>query len=158
MNYNDIDRIVARTFKIKVSTIHSNSHKVEVIFARAAAIKLSHDLLKYSFNRLSKVYNKRSHNTAGNAYRVAGNMYDTDPEFRALFDQARNKAKAFLDGWKPRKQRYNLHYRLREKEISVDNKSRTVSISPDQEHLISRSGQLAKLLKQHNYSVQYSIL
>jgi len=158
MNHHDIDRIVARYYKVKPAKIHSHSQQDHIILARAAAIRLNHDLLKYSFNRLCRLYDRKSHNTAGNAYRNACNMYDTDKNYRLLYDQAHADALKFLMSWGPKKQRYNLHYRLREKEIRLETKSKTVSITSDQEQLITGSGQLRKLLHKHNYSVQYAIL
>jgi hypothetical protein len=158
MKYQDTDRIIARNFGVKAKVLHSHSQVDHILLARAAAIKINHDLLKYSFNRLCRLYDRKSHNTAGNAYRNACNMYDTDKRFRAMYDQAHQEAIKFSQNWIPRKQRYNLHYRLREKEIRLETKSRVVSITADQETLISGSRQLKKLLKTHNYSVQYAIL
>lgn len=158
MNHHDIDRIVARYFKVNPAKMHSHNQQDFILLARAAAIRLNHDLLKYSFNRLCRLYDRKSHNTAGNAYRNACKMYDTDKKFKSKYDRAHDDAVNFLEKWGPKKQRYNLHYRLREKEIHVSTKTRTVSISADQEPLISGSKQLKKLLKQHHYSVQYAIL
>jgi len=158
MNYHDVDRLVARNFKIKVQLIHSASHEKHIILARAAAIKINRDLLRLSFTRLSKIYNKKSHNTSSHSYRVANDSIDTDKDFRAKYTKAVEQATKFKESWKPRKQKYNLHFRLREKEIPVDTKSRTISIRPDQEGLITGSSQLKKIIKSHNYQVQYSIL
>ena len=158
MNYHDVHRIVARCFGLKVKELMSHSQSDQIIKVRSAAIRINHDLLKYSFNRLKRIYGKRSHNTIGNAYRNSCDLYDTDKLYRDLYDKAHAEAVIFLHSWKPRKQRYNLHYRLREKNLPVDSKHRTVSINPEQESLITASGQLKKLLKQHNYSVQYSII
>jgi hypothetical protein len=158
MNYQDIDRIVARHFGVKQKFIHKNAQFDAVIKVRAAAIRLNHDVVGYSFNRLSKIYHKRSHNTAGNAYRTACNLYDTDKDFHQLYDAAHADAIRFFEAWKPRKQCYNLHYRLRKKQIRVETRSRTVSITPEQEQLISGSKQIRSLLKKHSYSVQYAIL
>jgi len=158
MKYHDVHRIVARSFGMKVKELMSHSQSDQIIKVRSAAIRINHDLLKYSFNRLKRIYGKRSHNTIGNAYRNSCDLYDTDKQYRDLYDKAHAEALVFMNSWAPRKQRYNLHYRLREKNMPVDCKHRTVSINPDQESLITGSGQLRKLLKQHNYSVQYSIL
>jgi len=158
MNYHDVDRLVARNFKIKVHLIHSSSHEKHIILARAAAIKINRDLLRLSFVKLSKIYNKRSHNTSSHSYKVANDSIDTDKDFRAKYTKALEEAMTFKATWKPRKQKYNLHYRLREKEIQVETKSRTISIRPDQEKLITGSSQLKKIIKSHNYQVQYSII
>jgi hypothetical protein len=158
MNYHDVHRIVARCFGLKVKELMSHSQSDQIIKVRSAAIRINHDLLKYSFNRLKRIYGKRSHNTIGNAYRNSCDLYDTDKQYRDLYDKAHAEAVIFINSWKPRKQLYNLHYRLREKELRVDSKHRIVSINPDKESLITASGQLKKLLKQHNYSVQYSLI
>ena len=158
MNYHDVHRIVARCFGLKVKELMSHSQSDQIIKVRSAAIRINHDLLKYSFNRLKRIYGKRSHNTIGNAYRNSCDLYDTDKLYRDLYDKAHAEAVNFLAAWKPRKQLYNLHYRLREKKLRVDSKHRIVSINPDKESLITASGQLKKLLKQHNYSVQYSLI
>jgi len=158
MNFQDVDRIVARNFKVKVMLIHSPSHEKHIILARAAAIKINRDLLKLSFSRLSEIYNKRSHNTASHSYKVANDSYDTDKDFQSKFNQALEQSISFKSTWKSRKQKYNLHYRLREKDILVETKSRTISIRQDQEKLITGSSQLRKIIKSHNYQVQYSIL
>lgn len=158
MNYNDIDRIVARNFGISNKLIHSKSQEDNIIKARAAAITICRRILDYKFSRLSKIYNKRSHNTSRNAYANCKNMLETDKLFAFRYGKAFAEAMYFNDDFKTRKQKYNLHYRLREKNITVRTKEHTISITPDQECLITGSVQLKKLLKAHKYSIQYSIV
>jgi len=158
MNSRDIDRIVSKNFGISTKLIHSSSHEDKIVMARAAAISLCRKYLGYPFTRLSKIYHKRSHNTSRDAVRNVENLIATNKAFAHRYGIACAQVEYAMDEWKTRKQRYNLHYRLRQKNIPVEPKNQTISISPDQEKLILNSRQLKKLLKQHNYSIQYSIV
>jgi hypothetical protein len=158
MNNRDIDRIVSRNFGVSVKLIHSSSHEEKIVIARAAAISLCRRYLNYRFTKLSKVYHKRSHNTSRDAVRNALNLIDTDKAFAYRYGVAAAQVEYAMDEWKTRKQKYNLHYRLRQKDIPVEPKNQTISIRADQEQLITKSIQLKKLLKTHNYSIQYSIV
>lgn len=158
MNSRDIDRIVSKNFGVSTKLIHSASHEDRIVMARAAAIALCRKYLSYPFTRLSKIYQKRSHNTSRDAVRNVENLIATNKAFAHRYQIACAQVEYALDEWKTRKQRYNLHYRLRQKDIPVEPKNQTISIRPDQEVMITKSTQLKRLLKQHNYSIQFSIV
>lgn len=156
MNHTYIDRIIARHFGIK-ENLHSRDKKTASIKARHAAMLLCSQVLGYSLHRIRRAYGRKSHSGIHHNLKVASNLYDTDRAFRAQYDAARAEAEAQLRAWKPTKQRYNLHYRLRQKGIQVNTKERMISIETNQESLIADAGQLRSLLEKHNYSIQYAI-
>jgi DNA-binding transcriptional ArsR family regulator len=157
MTYHDIDRIVARHFNVTVCELRSKSLKERIVLARDASMLLCHEILKASSNRLCRWYDKRSHSTTLRALKVAGNMRDTDKLYRARIVAADQDCREFFTRWPDRKQRFNLHYRVRAKGMILNTKTKTVSITEDQARILE-DGQLKKLLIKHNYAIQYSIL
>jgi len=158
MTHKEINQIVARNFGCTIAEITSASQQTRIAVPRAAAMLLCRRLLRYKYRQLQKAYNKRAHSTINNAINTAKNLYATDSDFRTRFDAAHKQAIELLPAFRQNKQRYNLHYRLRQKKVKVAAKSRTVSIRADQEAIIRQNNQLASLLSKHNYSVQYSIV
>lgn len=157
MTHKDIDLIICRHFRTTISAIHSTSHAEKSTFPRCAAMLICREVLGYKYARIQASYDKQSHSTINNALKTARNMIDTSAEFREKYKHAHDEAIYLLPLLKNHKQRYNLHYRLRQKKVKVNTKSKTVSILPDQEAII-RELQLSRLLSKHNYSIQYSIL
>jgi len=157
MTHKEIDKIICRHFGTTIKAIHSKSHAEESTLPRCAAMLLCREVLAYKYYRIQEAYNKRSHATISNALKTARNMIATDLIFRACYNVAHREAMELLPQLTKAKQRYNLHYRLREKKVNIITKHKTVSILPDQEAVI-RELQLSRLLSKHNYSIQYAIL
>lgn len=158
MNHNDINRIVARAWKIPSRNINLATRRDEILFPRLAAMLLCRRLLKMTMHQIRKAYGKRAVSTIHQVLISASNLYDTDKRFRLLFDAAYAEAVILFPELKQRRQQYNLHYRLRRKNFMITTSLKTISITQSQDHELKKDVQLLKLLNDHNYCVQYSIL
>ena len=157
MNFKDVNRIVARAFGINEQKIMSPIKKKDTILARSAAMLITHEVLRASSYRLCHYYKKKSHSTTLHAMTLARNMIDTDKTYRNNYYQALQKCIDFREKWPDRKQRFNLHYRVRAKGMILDTKTKTVSVTQEQARILEDS-QLKILLQKHKYAIQFSIL
>lgn len=158
MNHTDINRIVARHWGIRSRDINLPTRKNEILFPRLAAMLLCRRLLKMTMHQIRKAYAKRAVSTIHQVLDSASNLYDTHKQFRTRFDATHAEAIELMPEFRERRQRYNLHYRIRQKKFRVTTPSKTISITHSQEQDLNQDPQLRRLLKEHNYSVQYSIL
>lgn len=156
ITFVQVNKIVAKQFRISPKMIMSNNTTRPASEARHIAMWICKHYLDYSSNDLMQFYNKRNHSTPLNSIHRCQDLMDTDKAFRARVQLIEEKVMEKIDDLKEVKQRYNLHYRLREKDLRVNTKSKTVSLKPGEEDKIQNC-QLSKLLKKHHYSVQYSI-
>ena len=152
----EIDRITARVMGITPSQLRSTSRKHKITDARGVAMFMCNHYINASSNNLCRLYGKKSHSTTLNSLRRVNGLIDTDPAFRDKIDEIHKLISESTPHRKEIKQVYNLHYRLRQKGLTVDPKKRTVSLPPDEEKKIE-FGQLKKLLSNHKYIIQYSI-
>jgi len=158
MKPSDINRIVARHWSIRSRDITLPTRRDEILFPRLAAMLLCRRLLKMTMHQIRKAYGKRAVSTIHQVLISASNLYDTDKRFRMLFDAAHAEAVLLFPELKQRRQQYNLHYRLRQKNFMITTSLKTVSITQNDEQELNKDIQLRKLLRDHNYCVQYSIL
>jgi hypothetical protein len=158
MNHQDINRIVSRHFGIRSRDINLPTRKDEILFPRLAAMLLCRQVLKMTLHQIRKAYGKRAVSTIHGALASAGNIYGSRKQFRIRFDAAHAEAITLLPEFRERRQRYNLHYRIRQKKFRVTTPHKTISITHSQEQDLNQDPQLRRLLKEHNYSVQYAIL
>ncbi len=158
MNHHDINRITARHWKTRVQEINRKTRINQVLFPRLAAMLLCRQVLNMTLHQIRRAYSKKAVSTIYQVLQSACNLYDTDKHFRSRYDAAKAEAIRLLPVFRSRRQRYNLHYRIRQKEFVVNNKHKAISITQEQEHDLIEDPQLRRLLKEHNYSVQYSIL
>ena len=152
----EIDRITARVFGITSKQLRSLSMKRKITDARGVAMFMCNKYIHASSNDLCRIYGKKSHSTTLNSLSRVNGHIDTDKIFRNKIDEIHKLISESIPHRKEIKQIYNLHYRIRQKGLTVDSKKRTVSLPPDEERKIE-IGQLKKLLSQHNYIIQYSI-
>ena len=157
MNHTYINRIVFKHFGIK-ENLNTYTRLTIAVKARFAAMLLCKEELGYTLMKIKKAYNRKSHSSVHNAIVTAHNLIDTDPQYNANVSAARAEVKRTIIEFRKAKQRYNLHYRLRQKGIKVDSQERLISIETNQENLIADAQQLRSLLEKHNYLIQYSIL
>lgn len=153
-----IDRIVAPLFGVSVARMHQKTQKEPVIFARMLAMLLCHELLGHNWNRLRRAYNKQSHSTVRHAVITARNMVETNSLFREKYNTALAECRALSPLIKRDQRRYNMHFNLRAKSISVDARQRTISIGQHQENFISENKSLRRFITKNNYAIQYAIL
>jgi hypothetical protein len=149
--------MVSQLTGISVELMHSHSLKRTVCDARNLAMLKSHEHLGLSTLKLMKLYDKESHTTILNAFTSAKNLIDTNP---LAADRALRLEMAIAQHTKnglTTKQLYNLHYRIRKKGFGLNRKYKTISIHPSRKDEL-RKGQVMKLLKQHGYNVQYSLI
>ena len=170
MNYLDINIIVARHFGTTPELLMCSMKDIDAN-ARLFAYLLCQEVLKLSSNKLAKLYGKHQHTTPMRGLLTAKNLLDTNPIEAKKYYAALAEAQAMYKLWlmqekatlnamleqKQLKQIYNLNHRVREKGISVRTRSRTLSINESQLTEIQDT-QLKKLLENHNYAIQFSIL
>lgn len=151
----DIDKIVSRITKISVEAIHSDETKREISNPRAMAMLKCKEFLKWGTVKTRKHYNKDSHTTVMSALKTITSLINTDQKFKDMsikIDAAIRKRQAYYI----QKERYNLNYRIRQKNYTLDHKSKTVSINPGELSKLEKR-QVAKLIKKHNYKIQYTL-
>ena len=159
MIYEDINTIVARHFDTTPYLL-MHSFKEHDCDARAAAFLICHLVLDASTLKLARWYGKRQHTTPMRAMRTAGNLVDTNKEFRSKYKASLFEVQATINAETEKKvikQIYNLNHRVRKKGIVVCTRSRTLSITEAQLKDIN-DPQLTKLLTNHHYTIQLSIL
>jgi hypothetical protein len=156
MNHTNINRIIYKHFGIK-RNLTSFSLKTIAVKARFAAMLLCSEELGYSLHQIRRAYKRKSHSSIHHALVTARNLCETDKKYRQQVALARADVRYMKTELKRRKQRYNLHYRLRQKGVTVNTPDRMISITPEQEMLITASDQPQKLLSKHNYLIQYQI-
>ena len=128
--------------------------------ARIFAYLICHEVLGTSSNRLAKLYGKHQHTTPMRGLHTAKGLMETNPMFHRMYKSALMEVQAVYNAElekKTIKQIYNLNHRVREKGISVRTRSRTLSCTEDQLNDLNDS-QLKKLLDNHHYAIQLSIL
>lgn len=152
----EIDRITARVFGITSKQLRSPSVKRKITEARFVAMFMCNKYIHASSNDLCRIYGKKSHSTTLNSLSRVNGLIETDKVFQSKINEIHKLISESTPHRKEIKQVYNLHYRLRQKGLTVDPKKRTVSLPPDEESKIE-IGQLKKLLSLHNYIIQYSI-
>jgi hypothetical protein len=157
MTHTDINRIIYKHFGI-FKHLNSYSLKQIAVNARFAAMLLCNEELGYSLHRIRRAYNRKSHSGVHHAITTCRNLCETDKAYRAKVEASRADVLRMKIELKHRKQRYNLHYRLRQKGIIVNTSDRMISLKPDQESLITTGNQPQRLIKQHNYLIQYTLL
>ena len=151
-----INKIVAKEFNITSKQLMSKNMKKNIATARHVSMWFCHRELGWSSLVLCREFHKLSHSTTLGSLKRAQNIMDTEPAFRLKIlniEAGIIQKKVLLQ---EDKQRYNLNYRLREKELRINTQQKTVSLIAEDEYKID-SGQLKKLLKNHGYSIQYSI-
>ncbi len=158
INHHYTDRVVAKHFNLPVSAIRRPTRKEAIILLRFAAILVAKNQLGYSLNKLKRAYGKKSHSTIHHAINEAGNLIDTNITFRQKYEAVMDELSHLAPELQADKQRYNLHYRLRRKQIRVSAKQKSISIIPDQAELISQNTQLRHLIKTHKYNIQFSLI
>ncbi len=159
MTHRDINIIVARHFGTTADLLVS-SMKDPDCDARAAAYLICHQALGASTIKLAKWYGKHQHTTPMRVMRTANNLIDTDKKFRGKFKSALLEVQSTIHAEiekKTIKQIYNLNHRVREKGIVVRTRSRTLSCTEEQLN-DANDLQLRKLLTNHHYTIQLSIL
>lgn len=157
MNHRYINRIIRKHFGI-FEHLDTYNLKTQAVKARFAAMLLCSEELGYSLHRIRRAYGRKSHSGVHHALRMARNLYETDKAFRLKLDAARGDVIKTKESFRQAKQRYNLHYRLRQKGVHVNTAERMISITPDQEDLIRSTGQPRNLIDKHHYLIQYSLL
>ena len=159
MTHLEINIIVARHFGTTPDDL-MHSQKYVGSYPRCAAMLICKEVLKASTIKLSKWYGKHQHTTPLRALRTAHNRLEIDKAFRIIYKAALLEVQATYNAElekKTIKQIYNLNHRVREKGISVRTRSRTLSCTEDQ-LLDLNDTQLKKLLDNHHYAIQLSIL
>lgn len=158
MNQYHIDRIVARVYGISVATLRMKSKRTAVVLPRMTAMLLCHELLGHNWNRLKRNYGKLSHDTTRHAVLTARDMRDTNRPFRENYELALAQIKALKPELAHKQQRYDMNYRLRGKQLHVNTRNRSVSITADTETLITGNKRMLRMLNKHRYSIQYAIV
>lgn len=159
MTHLDINLIVARHFGTTPDEL-MYSQKYTGSYPRCAAMLICHEVLKASTLKLRTWYHKNQHTTPMRALRVAHNRIDTDKCFRRLYKASLLEVQTAYNleiEKKTIKQIYNLNHRVREKGIVVRTRSRTLSCTEEQLNDV-KDNQLKKLLDNHHYAIQLSIL
>ena len=170
MTHLDINIIVARHFGSTVEDI-MHSQKYSGAIPRCAAMLICKVVLNAGTPKLKQWYGKHQHTTPLRALRMANNRLLTEDAFRKNYEasllEVQSRYKIYLmeqqallnarSEKKTIKQIYNLNHRVREKGISVRTRSRTLSCSEQQLKELNDS-QLRKLLNDHKYAIQLSIL
>jgi len=151
-----INKIVAKEFNITPQRIMGISTRQQVATPRNVAMLMCQRYLGWSSLVIQYYFKKKSHTTILSNLKRAKNLIDTDKSLNLKVQAIEKELSEKIESNRIDKQRYNLHHRLREKELRVNTQHKTVSLSPDEEEKI-KSGQLLKLLQTHHYSVQYSI-
>jgi hypothetical protein len=152
-----IDRIVSQITGVSVELIHTDGGPREVCDARNLAMLKCKQFAGMGSVKLRKYYGKDSHTTILSDLKSARNQIETNTGARLYAADVDCRVELLMKKRLEKKQCYNLHYRIRQKGLLLDMKSKTVSIHPDR-RLELEKGQLMKLIKQHGYSVQYSII
>ena len=156
MNFAQINLIVAGHFDTTPNQLMYDQRND----ARKAAMLICNEVLKASTIKLARWYGKHQHTTPMRTLRVARNLIETDKTFRTRYKsallQVQLQYNAELEK-KTIKQVYNLNYRVREKGLSVSTRTRTLSITEQQLNTIEGT-QVKKLLNQHHYVIQLSLL
>lgn len=157
MTPRDVNRVVARHFRISYEMIMKGNDKKRSVPARAAAMLLCRDLLKLSSLKQRKVYGKNAWSTILHNWKLASDLTETDPRYRKHLEDARNELMALQQRQRDRKQEYNLHFRVRKKGIRVQAKDRTIICTEEQAAGLS-DRQTMKLIRKHKYAIQLSLL
>lgn len=158
MTPKQINRIVARHFGVPARDITGTSQRNEIIFPREAAMLICRTVLGYRYMQLQKAYNKSAHSTISNALRSARNLYETNSGFKQAYDKSHSQVVDLMPKLQTTKQRYNLHYRLRQHKVRITTKNKTVSLMPEQATDLEQNRQLTCLVRAHSYQVQYALL
>jgi hypothetical protein len=157
MSASFINSIVAMQFGLKTAELHTRCNAERFTIPRMSAMMICRSELGFSYPRLCRVFGKKSHTTTRYAVVTGQSLYNSDPDFKKKHDRALAQVRKLMPTLKVKKQRYNLHYRLREKGINVKTKDHSVGITNSQETIISNDLQLIHLLTKHNYIIQYQM-
>jgi len=158
MNQYHIDRIVSQVYNISVATLRMKSQRQTVILPRMTAMLLCHELLGHNWNRLKRNYGKLSHDTTRHAVLTARDLIETNRLFRDNYNLALARIKSQLPALRSDQQRYDLNYRLRSKQLQVNTRNRSVSITASNEQQITQNKRMMRMLSKHRYSIQYAIV
>ena len=150
-----INKSVAKVYKISVENLSLKKSKKDIREARNMAMYKCRTRLKLSYPKIAALYQLKNHQTARSDIMSAANLIETDAETRLLSAKIDTEI-ARIEASIKKRQCYNLHYRLRAKNITVDGKGKTVSITPEESQKLNK-GQINKLLRRHSYGVQYRL-
>lgn len=151
-----INKSVAKVYNIPVKSLSLKKAKKEIREARNMAMYKCRTRLKLSYPKIAALYQLKNHQTAMSDIKSAANLIDTDVGTQQLSQAVDYEIELNLSDIITR-QRYNLHYRLRGKNITVDCKGKTVSVLPEEAEKLKKD-QINKLLRRHKYGVQYRLL
>ena len=157
MKYSSVIEIVSKEFSVSPEMIFRDSLKRASTVPRCAAVLLFRDELKLSLHNIRRLFHKKSHTTILDAARTARNLIETDKNFRRIYAYCLFDLHKAIELQQLNKQRYNLNYRLRKKQVRVDGVNRQLILPPSECPKIQSDRQFKQLLSKHRYSVQYSL-
>lgn len=158
---HDIDKIVAERMNVSVTEMHSDETRREISNARAMGCLKLKQFLGWGTVRSRKHYGKDSHTTVMSALKTINNLINTGVKFDRQKTFADMSIRIDADIRKrlefyKRKEIYNLNYRVRQKNIDLFHKDKTVSINLDELAKLDKK-QVKKLLAKHNYKIQLKL-
>ena len=152
-----LDSIVARVFQIRLKDLHGTSTKRLIADARLSAMYLHKELLLSSYPAIARHFGKKSHATCISAHKTVSGLVATNPEFSNKISLCRE---LFINHSPDKaKQRYNLNHRIRQQNLRVSSKGKTIYLPASRQETLSGllHSRITTLCKAHNYALQLTI-
>lgn len=153
-----VDRVVALVYGVKISDIHHNSTARRNAEPRMVSMYIQHEILGISHPRICRYFHKRSkHAISIYAVQTISGLIVTQ---KKVSDRVKECIELYQNYEVSKvKQRYNLHYRIRQSGIQVSGPNRTVYISWEDYNELEGTlrERINRLAKTHHYSLQLTI-
>lgn len=129
MRAKEIDRLVSRIMKVSLPGIHSKRGSFKTSEARYIAMYLRKKYLKQSLNAMAKEWGYCNHTVTRSGVLNVKNHIQTEKDFAIVISLLERMVEQRIQKITKDKKRYNDHFGLKQKGVSVDAKQRIVSIS-----------------------------
>ncbi len=153
-----VDRVVALVYEVKISDIHHNSTARKNAEPRMVSMYIQHKVLGISHPRICRYFHKRSsHSTSIAAIQTIAGLICTEIKVRKRVNECIEMYQNYEVS--KIKQRYNLHYRIRQSGVQVSAPNRTIYCTHHEYMALEGTlrERINRLTKKHHYSIQLTI-
>jgi len=127
MRAKEIDRLVSKIMKVKLSSLHEKNGKRSISEARYIAMYLRKKYLKQSLNAMAKEWGYSNHTVTRAGVLNVENHLQTEKDLREKLRNIEIVLEHRLDIISRNKRKYNDHFLLKQKGINVDAKQKIIS-------------------------------
>jgi len=158
MRAKEIDRLVGKCMDVPVGSIHAKRGSFVASEARYIAMYLRKKFLHQSLNSMAREWGYSNHTVTRAGVLNVQNHIETEKALREKVKTIEIIVQHRLDIITRNKRKYNDHFLLKQKGVSVDAKLKIVSLSEEQlEELKKGSKKMVDRLVGFGYGVQYEI-